>query len=220
MVWEVALQQYLLGCWLSTWDNLRGQEVQTSSIHSIISAKNVSSTLRLIKPCGVASADSTHRNWDISMISEGSYRTRLSSNLKMVMVLSVIEMGQSFCTSTCGCVVGIMLGIMFAGQHTTSHMPIWVLFVLKWNHVRCILTNNWTFHSGIVSDQSAVQPVKMMLLLTDSERLVICSSMTKAIDRHIRHISHRILHVYKEHYHILHLGPHNILVLTGYEPHD
>ena len=129
MVWEVALQQYLLGCWLSTWDNLRGQEVQTSSIHSIISAKNVSSTLRLIKPCGVASADSTHRNWDISMISEGSYRTRLSSNLQMVMVLSGIETGQSFCTSTCGCVVGIMLGIMFADQHNTSHMPIEVAAV-------------------------------------------------------------------------------------------
>ena len=71
------------------------------------------------------------------------------------------------------------------------------LWLLKWNYVRCIPTNNWRFHLGIVSDQSGVQPVQMTSFLTD--RLVTCSSMTiEGINYHIRHISHRILCVYKE----------------------
>ena len=69
------------------------------------------------------------------MLSKGSHRTRLLSNLQMVRVLSGIEMGQSvccsFCASTCGVVLGIMLGIMFADQHNTSHMPIEVAAAKK-----------------------------------------------------------------------------------------
>ena len=53
------------------------------------------------------------------------------------------------------------------------------------------------FHLGIISDQSAARTVPSTSLLTD--RLVIHSSMTKAVDMYIRHISHRILCVYQEH---------------------
>ena len=107
-------------CQLST-QNPRGQEVQTSNIHSIISPKKPSSTLLLRISCGVAFTKSTHRNWDISMLSKASYRTRLSSNLQMVMVLSGIEMGQSVC-----CTITCSSGWNHGGNHvcrSAQHLP-------------------------------------------------------------------------------------------------
>ena len=48
--------------------------------------------------------------------------------------------------------------------------------LLKQNHVRCIPTNNWTFHLGIVLDYCAVHICANDIMLTDG--FVICSSIS------------------------------------------